>query len=320
MSEALRGVARVSAATTDRVRAAAELAGYRRNPLIGAVMAQVRRAGGRRFRGALAILDLEESGRPAGAHAYHDLVAAGARRRCSALGFSLARFLVGPGGLQPPRLNAVLAARSIGGVLVLPAFGEVQLEAIAWDRLAGVYLDRVIQHPALHCVSPDHYAAIWTAMEELAVRGYRRPGLVLQRRQDERLFHRWEGGFLTCCAHDGRLKPAPVLVAPQIAPEQFTEWFRRHRPDVVLGHGSHFLDLIRAAGARVPESTGFVSLNALLCDRPCAALDLRPELLGSLGTDLLVGQILRGEQGIPAVPSHTSSPASWVDGPTVRSR
>jgi LacI family transcriptional regulator len=321
VSEALRGVARVSAATAARVREAAQQAGYRRNPLIGSVMAQVRRAGGRRFRGALAILDLEESDRPAGAVAFHGSMLAGAQRRCAELGFSLARFLVGPDSLPPLRLNAVLAARNIGGLLVLPAYWEINLETIDWSKLAGVYLDRMIQHPALHCVSVDHYAAIWMAMEELAARGYRRPGLVLQRRQDERISHRLEGGFLTFCAHDACMKPTPVLAAPQIDGPLFTEWFRRNQPDVVLGHGRELIDLIRKAGGRVPQTVGFVALNySMFGDRPCAALDLQPELLGRLGTDLLVGQLLRGERGIPAAPSYTSSLARWVDGPTVRAR
>jgi DNA-binding LacI/PurR family transcriptional regulator len=321
VSESLRGVARVSSATAARVRAAAQAAGYRCNPLFGSVLSQVRRSGGLGFRGALGIVDLEESDRPPGAVRFHELLVAGAKRRCAELGFSLARFLLGPDGLQPLRLNAVLTARNISGLLVLPAYWEIHLETVEWSKLAGVYLDRIIQHPALHCVSVDHYAAIWMAMEELAARGYRRPGLVLQRRQDERISHRLEGGFLTFCAHDACMKPAPVLAAPQIDEQLFTGWFCRNQPDVVLGHGRELLDLIRKAGGRVPQTVGFVSLNSsMFGDRPCAALDLRPELLGSLGTDLLVGQILRGERGIPAAPSYTSSPARWVDGPTVRSR
>ena len=314
-------MARVSSATAARVRAAAQAAGYRCNPLLGAVLSQVRRSGGLRFRGALGILDLEESERPPGAVRFHELLVAGAKRRSAALGFSLTRFLVGPDGLQPPRLNAVLGARNIGGLLILPAYWEIHLEPVDWSKLAGIYLDRIIQHPALHCVSVDHYAAIWMAMEELAARGYRRPGLVLQRRQDERISHRLEGGFLSFCEHAACMQPTPVLAPPQIDEALFIGWFRRNQPDVVLGHGRELLDLIRKAGGRVPQTVGFVSLNySMFGDRPCAALDLQPELLGMLGTDLLVGQLLRGERGIPAVPSYTSSLARWVDGPTVRAR
>jgi LacI family transcriptional regulator len=320
VSEALRGVKRVAPATAARVRAEAAKSGYRRNPLVGAVMSQVRRSAMRGFEGALAIVDLQETGRPAAAARYHAAIESGARRRAADRGFSLSRFLLGTGGLSCRRLNGVLASRNIGGVLILPVWGEIDLEALEWSRVAGLYVDLLIERPALHSVSTDHYNAIWTAMQELTARGYRRPGLVLRQRQDERIRHRWEGGFSTYCRYDRRIENVPVLVVPEIEEGRFTAWFRRHAPDVVLGHGSHLLQFIHRAGGRVPETTGFVSLNALSCERPCACIDLRPGLLGSVGVDLVVGQILRGERGIPAVPSHTATPTQWVEGPTVRSR
>lgn len=321
VSEALRGVVRVAPATAERVRMEAERAGYRYNRLAGAVMSQVRRAGVYGFRGVLGLIDLVEVDRPSGAAAFHAAMENGAARRSAELGFSLDRFALGPRGLAAARLNAVLAARNVGGVLVLPAFRELDLEAVDWSRLAAVYLDRVIEHPPLHCVSVDHHAAIWLALEELAARGYRRPGLVLQRRQDERLRHRLEGSFRMSCDHDPRLDPAPVLLAERVDERTFVAWLRRYRPDVVLAHGGDVFDLLCRAEVALPRSVGFVSLNqAMLGRRTAAALDLRPELLGSLGVDLLVGQILRGERGIPPVPSHTSYPACWVDGPTVRTR
>lgn len=321
VSEALRGVPRVAAATAGRVQEEARRAGYRRNPLAGAVMAQVRRADVGAFRGALAALDLEEPDRPRGSAAFHGAVVAGAGRRAAALGFSLVRLTLGPRGLPAARLNAVLAARGASGVLVLPAFREPRLEEIDWSRLAGIYLDRVIERPALHGASVDHHTAMRLALGELAARGYRRPGLVLQRRQDERLQHRLEGSFLACCAHHPGLEPAPLLLADQLEDRLVIEWFRRHRPDAVLAHRPETMDLLRRAGARVPRTVGFVSLNrAMLGPRAAAGLDLRPDLLGSLGVDLLVGQILRGERGVPEVPSHTSYPARWVDGPTLRPR
>lgn len=301
VSESLRGVSRVSPATVARVRVAAKQAGYRCNPLVGAVLSQVRRSGCRRFHGTLGILDVDESDRPERAAVFRSLLVAGVQRRAVELGFSLSRFLLGAGGLSPAQLNGVLASRGISGLLVLPAFRQVQLEAVDWSRLTGPFLDRVIQHPALSCVCPDHYAAIWMAMEELVARGFRRPGLVSQRQQDERLHHRWEGGFLTFCEYDDRVDPVPVLVAPKIEEREFAAWLRWHRPDVVLGHGSRFLDMIRAAGGRVPETVGFVSLNSTFCVRPCAAIDLRPDLLGSMGVDFLFGQILRGRGAFPPI-------------------
>jgi LacI family transcriptional regulator len=318
VSEALRGKSRVASSTTERVRAAATAAGYSYNALAGRVMSQVRTAAVGRFHGALALLDIEEHGRPPGSARFHESLAAGAVQCARRLGFSLDRFILGPTGLLPSRLNAVLATRAIEGLLVLPAFDEIHLEAVDWSRLSAIYLDRVIRHPPLHSVSGDHFGAMCDALQRLRARGYRRPGLVLQQRQDERLQHRWEGAFLASCQTGSPMQPAPILVAEAIDERSFAKWFREHRPDVVLGHGTRFLAWMHDAGASVPQIHGFVSLNAALCEVPCAAIDLQPTLIGARGAELLIGQLLRGEMGSPAVPCHTSVPANWQEGPSVR--
>jgi DNA-binding LacI/PurR family transcriptional regulator len=318
VSEALRGKSRVARSTMVRVRAAAEQAGYHYNPLAGRVMSQVRTSAVRRFRGALALLDLEEPDRPVGAARFNKMLVRGVIARARDLGFSLDRFLIGPGGVTPARLNGVLAARGIGGVLVLPSFADVHLEGLDWPRLAGLYLDRVIRHPRLHSVSPDHFGGMCDALRRLEARGYRHPGLVLQRQQDDRLQRRWEGAFLATCHQDASLAPVPILLADAIDETTFGRWLQRHEPDVVLGHGTRLLRWMREAGLGVPDRSGFVSLNATLSEEPCAAIDLRPEQVGARGAELLVGQLLRGETGPPTVPCNTSVPAAWQEGPTVR--
>lgn len=318
VSEALRGKARVAKSTMERVRVAAKAAGYNYNALAGRVMSQVRTAAVGRFRGAIALLDIEERGRPPGATRFHKSLSAGAAQRTCDLGFSLDRFLLGPAGLSPARLNAVLAARGIEGLLVLPAFDEIDLETIDWSRTSAIYLDRVIRHPRLHSVSADHFGAMCDVLHRLCVRGYRRPGLVLQQQQDERLQRRWEGAFLASCSCSSPMHAVRILVADAVDRDTFSEWFRDQRPDVVLGHGTGLLAWIRSTGVSVPRECGFVSLNAALCEVPCAAIDLLPEQIGARGAELLIGQLLRGETGLPVLACNTSVPSAWRDGPTVR--
>ena len=67
---------------------------------------------------------------------------------------------------------------------------------------------------------------------------------------------------------------------------QFLKWFKRHKPDVVLGHRTDAIDWIEQTGAKVPDHVGFFSLNVTLQARPCAGLDLQcfPHL-GALGIE-----------------------------------
>lgn len=318
VSEALRGVARVSPATADRVRAAAERYGYRRNPIAGAVMAEIRRSGTARYRGTLALIELAEPELSPAARRCFEELCKGAAQRSAELGFTLDRFLVGSGHLAPGRLNTVLLSRGIAGVLVLPAMQEAHLEAIAWDRLAGVYLDRVIKFPPMHSVSLDHHGAIWMALTHIERLGFRRAGLVLRTVQDRRIQYRWEGGYRAYAHVRAALQLAPILVAPEIDETMFRRWFRQYRPEVVLGHDLRYIDWMKRLGARVPEHHGFMALNATMCGGACAAIDQQPTLIGARAAELVIGQLLRGESGLPSNPCNTSVPARIVCGPTLR--
>jgi len=110
----------------------------------------------------------------------------------------------------------------------------------------------------------------------------------------------------------------PPLVVESFTKEEFVKWFRKHKPDVVLGHNTAAIEWMESCGAAVPATHGFVCLNVLMKTRPCAGLDLQPRTLGARGTELLIAQLQRNETGIPEWPSTTTIPARWVDGPTLR--
>ena len=71
-------------------------------------------------------------------------------------------------------------------------------------------------------------------------------------------------------------------------------------------------------GAQIPATHGFVSLNTLMRERPCAGLDLQPNVVGARAAELLVAQIQRNERDVPEWPTTTMIPARWVEGPTLR--
>jgi hypothetical protein len=89
VSDALRNSSRVDPATAARVKHAAREAGYRRNPLAGALMSELRRSRGTTFRGVLAAVDFLEPHRPSYAARYHRELVAGAEARAAELGFKV---------------------------------------------------------------------------------------------------------------------------------------------------------------------------------------------------------------------------------------
>lgn len=317
VSDSLRCSPRVNQETARFVREAAQAAGYRSNPLASAVMSELRRSRGNLLRGVLAIIALEEPDRPAHAGKFFEELIRGARERAEQLGFHTDKFTIGPRGVPMQRLDTILQSRGIRGLILLPAWGDPDFSQLSWSHYAGVYTDYIIEHPTLDSVCCDHYRSMRGALQSLAHRGYKRPGLFLQRHQDERIHHRWEGSFLAFLQHASGLEKVPPLLLDEITRDKFVAWFRRHKPDVVLGHQSEVMTWMKSCGARIPATHGFFCLNTFAQHTPCAGLDQQPRSLGAHATEIVVAHLHRNEFGIPVDLAQTTIPARWVEGPTI---
>ncbi len=319
VSEALRDSPRVNAETRKRVQKAAKAVGYRPNPLAGALMSEMRRARSGTFRGVLAILDLDgPDSRPASSNRYHRELARGASARAAELGFKAETIVTGTQGISDARLDTILQARGIRGLLLLPIAGDADISGLDWTHFSGIYTDYLIERPALHAVCPDHYRSMVFAVQRLHSLGYHRLGLVLQARHDARLLHRWEAAFHTFHEHHARKEALPPLILPELDKKSFMRWFKAKRPDAVMCHRAEVIEWMEECGARIPETHGFCCLNVASNTRVCAGLDLQPGLLGERGVELLIAALHRNDCGVPDHPSTTTIPAKWVDGPTLR--
>ena len=318
ISDALRGSPRVNVETVRRVREAAKEAGYEHNPLTGAVMSQLRRSRGQQFRGVLAALEIVEPNRPAHAVRYNEAVLKGISERSNELGFKMERFELGPEGMRLNRLDTILHTRNIQGLVLLPAAGMPDLDELNWERYTAVYADLFINHPSLHCVCLDHYRSMVMLLRELHERGYRRPGLFMEISLDERLQYRWEGAFLAIQKYLPNIIEVPTLRTHNLGRDDFLPWFKKYKPDVVIGHFPEAIEWMRSCGAKLPKTHGFVCLNSLRTAEPCAALDFQPAQIGARAAELVIGQLLHNEFGIPAQPSLTTIPARFLEGPTLR--
>ncbi|MFM1852669.1 MAG: hypothetical protein RIS54_2353 [Verrucomicrobiota bacterium] len=317
VSDALRGSSRVNAETMKRVRKAADAAGYHHNPLTGAVMSQLRRSRGQQFRGVIASIELVNPDRDPLAVRYSAAVHAGIHRRAGELGFKVEDFEVGPEHLRMARLDDILHARGIQGLVILPAVGSPDFTELSWQRYTAVYTDYLMERPPLHCVCSDHYRSMVSLLQELHARGYRRPGMFMEIPIDERLQFRWEGAFLALQKYLPDITEVPPLRSSPVTEAQFAKWFKQHQPDVVVGHFPEAKDWMKACGAKIPETHAFVCLNRLRTSGDCAALEFPAEHLGARATELVIGQLLHNEFGVPREPSLTTLPIRLVEGPTL---
>jgi DNA-binding LacI/PurR family transcriptional regulator len=320
VSEALRDRPRVSAETRDRIQQAARDAGYRFNPLASSVLSEVRRTRLGSFHGVLAAIGQEEPARIPFPGAYWRDLLRGATDRGRELGFKLEHFIVGRDQLTVSRLATILRSRGIRGVLIMPAWEQPDFRQLNWPALTGVYADYLMESPALHSVCPDHPRGMELAMSRLHQLGFRRPGLVLLQQESTRLHDRWLAAFLAFLHLHPEMRALPPLIVPAMDGNQFKRWFRQHQPDVVVGHRSEMVAWMEECGARVPETHGFCCLNLGLNAQPCAGLDQRPYHVGTRAIELVVSQIHQNTYGTPELPSNTTVPMRWIDGPTLQAR
>lgn len=321
VSLALRGSPLIKPATRERVLGLAARAGYTPNPLASSVMSELKR--GYVYHGEIALVSMDQSDRPVKARRFRRLLMEAAARRAAELGYQAQNFLIGAEGVSLQRLHSILRTRGIQGVLVLPVWREPDFAQLDWNHYAGVYLDYLIERPALPTICADFYRSMLYVLQHVRQLGYRRPGLFIVKPHETRLQYcwsdRWTSAFLGLRRSLG-LGRVPPLVVETVDREGFARWFRRSQPDVVLGHHSEAVDWMAACGARVPETHGFVSLNLALSDRSCAGIDLQPAVLAARGVELLAAQILHRQCGLDVTPSATMVPGMWVNGPTLRVR
>jgi len=165
-SRALNGEPYVSAPTADRVRAAAEQLGFRRNAI-----ARDLRAGARSPLVGLIISDL---GNP-----FFSRVARGAERRLRAAGLQL----VSASSEEDPELEQALIGemleRRVSALLVVTSSDDHRfLDAERRHGLPVVFLDREPADIVADCVVLDNRGGMRHAVEHLLERGHRRIALV----------------------------------------------------------------------------------------------------------------------------------------------
>ncbi len=318
VSRALSGHPNVRPAVRTRVQAAAQAQGYTPNQLVGSVMAHVRAARTQTFHGNLAIVFVPSAEQSQPMPMQVKMIAS-AEVRARELGFTLGSFRLDPPQLTAEILGRVLRARGVQGVVFIHPRQLTTIDQFPFAHFASVAIDYASPTMVQHSVSIDHYATLSSALNRLQGLGYAQVGLFIEGHKDERIMFKWTAAFRSYQEARGGIGRIPVLKLEKMTAPKFLAWHRQHRPDLVLGHVDKAVAWLRSAGCGVPSHTGYFNLNWNERTRPCAGLELRPELQGKVAVESLVAQIHRNERGLPADPQTITLRGEWVDGPTIRS-
>lgn len=318
VSLALRRAPSIPPETRERVQAVAERLGYRRNPLVSALMAGLR---GRHPRGREAhVIGYVES-YPASATPQQT----GSLRRfregaaeCAARhGYRLQLFRLGEGGLNEARLEQVLSARGIRGVVFgpFPKTGSSLVQG--WENHALATMGFSLARPPLHRAVNHHIHSIRLAIAELLALGYRRIGLVMSRHEDERAERNWLSSVLLAQhEHAGTDRSFPLFFQERIEGGPLRAWLRRERPEVVVSTEEGVPAMIERAGGRAAGRVDFAHMHLTPEKAGSSGIDQNNERVGAAAVDLVIEQLHGNSFGFPENPKTVLIEGKWVAGTT----
>lgn len=336
VSRALRADANPDAITGQRVREAASRLGYQPNPMVTALMTQIRSATRRDFRGGIALLNPWPERHLWQTNGSLSLFMAGVQARAKQLGFTLDEIWLHETGRTPERTGKALRARGHVGVLVFPFPFDDASHSLEIDLadLAVATMGYSLRTPDVHRACANHYASVAMALTQLQRRGYRRIGFVATSRLVYRSHGMLSAAYLTWQHTEARRARLPALLLGHDNADQgrrqFVAWYREHRPDAILGYYRPVLSWLSELGARVPDDIGYADLGLTplnvaagtvtpgLYDPAVSGVDLQWRDVGAAAVDLIVDQINRNEHGVPRAPRVTLVPGLWHEGKTLR--
>ena len=317
-SRALRGDPRITAATTQRVAAAAEQLGYRPDPALAALAAYRRPGAGTPE--TIALLSTWPAQRALGEES------PAVCEHAAQLGYRLISLRLGPDPQEQRAAAEQLLARGVRGLLL--GTGQVQQDHLdlPWERFACVSVSGAPVMRGLHSVTTNYGENLHQALTQVAARGYRRPGLVV----NQWLVQATRGA---CFAGWGFVHglfpgtPVPPLGVGARDAAACLAWVRRQRIDVVLCGDGGLARRLRTAGARIPQDLGFCSLDVGAGDAAPASRDAglagirqERELGLCVALDLLATRLRRHDLGLVERPYVLQLPGQWCEGRSLRPR
>jgi LacI family transcriptional regulator len=320
MSFALRNSSEISRATRERLQRLAAARGYRANPLVSALLSQVRR---RKPQGDHAVIAYLNTWWPKRLWESCDTKSGqfrGAAERAEALGFHLENFWLNEPGMTPSRLAKILQTRGIRGVLVGPLQHQAAPLDFPWADFALATMGYSLHTPAISRACHAHFRGMHRAMDELIAHGYRRIGYVTSSDFEGRVNSLW-GAAYRLKQHDlaASNRIEPLVFESEAGRDGLRRWVRETRPDAIINALPDVFEMLGELGVRTPDDVGFVHLDlpVHLKDACICGIDQLWDIVGAGALELVASQLYTNSCGVRAHPVTQLVEGVWLAGRTL---
>ncbi|AHF91324.1 transcriptional regulator [Opitutaceae bacterium TAV5] len=323
VSLALRGHHKISEATRMRICNLAEKMGYRPNPFVQTLMANLRVTRPASYHSTIAWITAFPTRDGWRRHRVHRLYYEGATARAAALGYKIEEFWSLEPGMSGAALSRILRMRGIRGLVVPPVGTPGTRLDIKWEDFSCATIGYSFMTPRLHRSAANLHDAMWRALDECRLRGIRRIGFATPADTDNRVNHSWLATFLAWQKFAPAKDHLPVIHTSKPLEDMLPAWLERYRPEVIISPNTEFLNWLPALGKRVPKDIGFVTLSHPAENSSTisiSGISQNDFYIGEAAVDLVVSQLQHNETGVPARPRIVLTEGSWVDGKTLPPR
>jgi len=311
VSLALRNHPTVGSETRKRIQALARKMGYTPDPQLRKLMHHLRAGREKTFTASVCALTT----RPAHSEeTFCDLLLDGAREAAREAGFALQVMHLDSDEMAGERLPRMLRQRGVEGLLLLPMAGLETLDRLVdWREFSVVTATLSVSSPQFDRVVVDHFLNNLTLGEHLRAIGYRRPGLVIHAKHDQRCGHCITAAHAWHAIY-GEGGPVRAHICARLEPEAFRRWLKTEKPDVLLAEHDEFareLQKMRGLIGKLP----IVSCSARPDKQgrfPFPGNYDKPREIGAEAVEKLARKIALGQRGVPENPRATLVRGAWV--------
>jgi DNA-binding LacI/PurR family transcriptional regulator len=323
VSLALRDDPRISATRRQEIAAAAARLGYRPDPMLASLSAYRQAKRPVEIRSTVAWINQWKNPRDLRRLQEFDAYWRGASDYAAKLGYRLDEFVIGK-DMTPARLQQILLARNVRGILIPPHANDLTLPDFDWSQFSVVRLGISVKQARAHIVTSDQIYCAAMAFERIWERGYRRIAYVSSHPFDRNTGGNFRAGYLS--AQDVHV-PLRRHLAPFVLNEESTpadvralrRWLRAFKPDAIISALRNLPELLERADCQVPEDIGVAALS-LLDGHFDAGVDQNSAEVGRVAMATLAGLIHQNERGIPQYCRRILVEGRWVDGTSLPRR
>lgn len=322
VSMALRDHHRISLNLRREVRRVARKMGFVPDPFLSALAAHRRQRGTAKDHGVLAWINHWEDPDRLRRFKEFDLYWRGACAAAAKFGYRVDE-IRWESDCSPKRLEKILLARGIEGVLIPPHRGLIEWGDFDWSKFSVVRFGLSVPSPDSNVITSDMFRATVMAISKIHEYGYRRISVTVNEEYNRRVGGNLLSGFYYAQKLLA-LKPAlpPLLTflksrtAAELARQKdaLAVWLKQQKPGALLISDIEVPGMMRDLGYRIPQDIAVAGTTVLDIPGVDAGIDQHAEAIGRTAAETLLKQMNINERGELRYPSRILVEGRWQDG------